>query len=128
VALIAVNTEKDTIAIKLATLETELSGVQTDLATEKAKNTALETALAETAERLVEAQNMPTKGASVSTKQDKPDTDWEEKTFKIGKIAYGFMVPQFGYKSGIVTYKDILADTTLQAELVEAKHALIIKK
>lgn len=127
-ALVKVNAEKDAISIELVANKAELATTKAALDTEKSKNTALESALATATEQLTEAQNAPVKVPSVSAKADTFDADWSEKTFKNGKKTWGFLVPQFSYKGGDVTYKDILADTTLQAELVEAKHGCLSEK
>ena len=109
----------------------ELKKIQEELGAEKLKNAALEAALEEQSVKLteMEAQLSQKKGSAVSSKREELyPSDWQEKTFKVGKDTFGFLVPQFSFEGTLLTYEAILADTMLQKELVEAGNGCIVKK
>lgn len=118
----------------LIKMEEQIKALESQLIAEKTKNAALETALETVASEKEALESQLSElattkaGSSVSSKREELyPADWSEKTFKLGKDSYGFLVPQFGYKGETVTYAEILADTTLQKELVEDKNGCILK-
>lgn len=97
----------------LKKLQEENLQLQKDKADLLTANEGLQSALAET-EKQLDALN---KGGDVS--EVKPVPKIPEKTFKVDKVEYKFLVPQFHHNRQLITAEQALAMPDLLKELVE---------
>jgi hypothetical protein len=108
----------------------EVEKIKAELATEKAKNTALEAAndRLEAEKASLTAQldaAKATKGSSV--KSATIPLTMPQTPFTVDKAEYRFTVPSFSHNGETITATDALKDKTLLAELVKGGYGVIEK-
>lgn len=103
----------------------DLTKVQDELAAEKAKNAALESALTELSAKVEALETTKVSKTSITATKARETTP--EETFEVEKETYRFIVASFQHNGEKMTAADALKDKTLLLELVEGKFGIIEK-